>query len=305
MGWPTSSLGLLPAPISQIAASHHIFVVALDRVADYVRHQLRFGSGRRSTAQAVSASLRGRRLARDLRLACEAQLRRRLRSVRQLKAASADLAGTDCRNPGTTQGAICTVSWNCWWLRPDSRGSLHAATAAPAAASISTTAGKSQSASAPLLLVNGDPTADIRQTRDIVASGRTVTRSIAQPGKRRSQNSRGRGPRRKSVPPPAGSIRLDRRFRTGRHAAVEIRRRLVPFHGQNGRRKIGGEKWRSRPVGRRPSKSYLLVDRRSHRWLCFPWSGVLFSPGPSMMAARQFSPPGGHPILAKGRRAHV
>jgi len=93
-------------------------------------------------------------------------------AVRQLEAAHVPiLAGTDAGNPGTTQGASLHGEMELLvraGLTPIE--ALHAATAAPAEAFHLNDRGViAPGKRADLVLVSGDPTTDIRNTRDIVA----------------------------------------------------------------------------------------------------------------------------------------
>ena len=93
-------------------------------------------------------------------------------AVRQLKAEHVPmLAGTDAANPGTAQGASMHGEMELLvraGLTPVE--ALRAATASPAAAFHLDDRGQvAPGKRADLVLVNGDPTADIRHTRAIVA----------------------------------------------------------------------------------------------------------------------------------------
>ena len=166
-------------------------------------------------------------------------------AVRQLKAARVPiLAGTDAGNPGTTQGASIHGELELLvraGLTPVE--ALHAATAAASAAFHLDDRGQiAPGKRADLVLVNGDPTTDIRRTRDIVAvwkAGHPIDRE-AWKGIDRQTGGRRRQKRRCAAAAGLG-VRLDRRFRAGRRTAGEVRRWMGRFNGSTGGRQIERE----------------------------------------------------------------
>jgi len=309
MGWPTSSLGLLPAPIfPKLAASHHIFVVGtLTVLQDYVAPpaSIRIWAAdprlKPYLPPSAAAALRGT-FALPVKLSCDGAYE----AVRQLKAAHVPiLAGTDAGNPGTTQGASLHVELEL--LVRSGLTPVEALTPPPLRPrrfSISTTAGKSQSASAPTCYWSTAIRPPISaRLRDIVAVWKDGYQIRSrQPGKASVAKQFEDEAKAKSVPPPAGvGIRLGSAISNRKHAAVEIRRRLVPFHGQNGRRKIGGENGDRARWGGGQQELSCWWTGEVHRWLCVsPGRALLFSPGPSMMAPANLSARKAIQFWAKG-----
>jgi hypothetical protein len=224
-------------------------------------------------------------------------------AVRQLKAARVPiLAGTDAGNPGTTQGASLHGELELLvraGLTPAE--ALHAATAAAAAAFHLDDRGQiAPGKRADLVLVAGDPTADIRQTRDIVAvwkAGHPIDRvawkaSVAKQIEDQAKQA--------SAPAPAGSESgwiadferegaPEARFGAGWSISTD---------------QIAGGKSIAKlevvPGGAEGSKSALRVSGEVVQGFAFPWSGVMFSPGPTPMAPANLSARKAIQFWAKG-----
>ena len=288
----------------KLAASHHIFVVGTLTVLQTMC-ATSFDSDLAADPRlkpylppSAAAALRGT-FALPVKLSCDGAYE----AVRQLKAAHVPiLAGTDAGNPGTTQGASLHGELELLvrsGLTPVE--ALHAATAAPAAAFHLDDRGQiAVGKRADLLLVNGDPTADIRQTRDIVAvwkDGYQIDRAAWKASVAKQFEDEAKA---KSVPPPAGSESgwigdfeqegtPQSRFGAGWSLSTD--------------KMAGGKsvaKMEIAPGGAEASKSYLLVTGEVIAGFAFPWSGVLFSPGPSMMAPANLSARKAIQFWAKG-----
>jgi imidazolonepropionase-like amidohydrolase len=211
-------------------------------------------------------------------------------AVRQLKAARVPiLAGTDTGNPGTAEGASMHGELELLvraGLTP--REALRAATAAPAAAFHLEDRGQiAPGKRADLVLVNGDPTTDIRRTRDIVAvwkAGQKIDRDSWKVAVAKRQEVAAR-----PAPVPPGS-------EAGWIADFE----------QDGTPKTKfGVGWDTttdaRSGGRSVVKMEVVADgaNGSHGALrltgevmpgfAFPFSGVLFFPGAAPMRAANLS----------------
>jgi imidazolonepropionase-like amidohydrolase len=213
-------------------------------------------------------------------------------AVQQLKAAHVPiLAGTDAGNPGTTQGASLHGELELLvraGLTPSE--ALHAATAAPAAAFHLDDRGQiAVGKRADLLLVNGDPTADIRQTRDIDAvweAGYPIDRakwktSVAQQVEEET--------RQKTAPPPAGS-------ESGWISDFEQEGAPQAKFGSGWMistdQMMGGKSTAKMAVaagGAEGSKNALRVTGDLAAGSAVAWAGVMFSPGATPMAPANLS----------------
>ncbi|HEY1220356.1 MAG: CIA30 family protein [Bryobacteraceae bacterium] len=288
----------------KLAASHHIFVVATLTVL-----------------QTLCATSFDADLAADPRLkpylppSAESELKGTFglpaklscdgasEAVRQLKAAQVPiLAGTDAGNPGTTQGASLHGELELLvraGLTP--MEALHAATAATAAAFHLDDRGQIAAGKrADLLLVNGDPTADIRQTRDIVAvwkDGHPIDRAAWKASVAKQFEDQAKA---KSAPPPVGSESgwiSDFEQEGAPQAKFGVGWSLSTDKMAGGK---SVAKMEIAPGGAEASKSYLLVTGEVIAGFAFPWSGVLFSPGPAIMAPANLSARKAIQFWAKG-----
>ena len=288
----------------KLAASHHIFVVPTLTVlqtmcATSFDSELAADPRLAPYLPPTEAAALKRTFTLPAKLSCDGAYE----AVRQLKAAHVPiLAGTDAGNPGTTQGASVHGELELLvrsGLTPVE--ALHAATAAPAAAFHLDDRGQIAAGKrADLLLVNGDPTTDIRQTRDIVAvwkDGHQIDRSAwrASVAKQIEDDAKA-----KSVPPPAGS-------ESGWIADFEQEGNPQAKFGMGWSistdKMAGGKsvaKMEIAPGGAEASKSYLLVTGEVIEGFAFPWSGVLFSPGSAMMAPANLSSRKAIQFWAKG-----
>jgi imidazolonepropionase-like amidohydrolase len=213
-------------------------------------------------------------------------------AVRQLRAAHVPiLAGTDAGNPGTTQGASMHGEMELLvraGLTPAE--ALHAATAAPAAAFHLDDRGQiAPGKRADLVLVNGDPTADIRQTRDIVAvwkAGHAIDRAgwKAAVAKQIADEAK-----EKSAPPPPGS---ESGWISDFEQEGAPQARFGAGWSVSTDQVAGGKSVARMEVvagGAEGSGKALRVTGEAAPGYAFPWAGVLFSPGAAPMAPANLS----------------
>jgi imidazolonepropionase-like amidohydrolase len=226
-------------------------------------------------------------------------------AVRQLKAEQVPiLAGTDAGNPGTTQGAsmhgemellvragLTTVE------------ALHAATAAPAAAFHLDDRGQiAPGKRADLVLVNGDPTADIRKTREIAAvwkAGQKIDRDAwkASAAKQAEEETKA-----KTMPAPAGSESgwIADFEQEGAPRARFGSGWVVTTDAMAGGKSVA--KMEVVPGGAQGSEGALRVTGEVKEGFAFPWSGVMFSPGAAPMQPANLSRHKAIQFWAKGDR---
>ena len=156
----------------KVAAAHHIFVIGtltvLQSICGTTFDGVLTGDARlRPYLPDGSIAMMKASFSTPVKISCQGADE----AVRQLKAEHVPiLAGTDAGNPGTAQGASMHGEMELLvraGLTPVE--ALHAATAAPAASFHMDDRGQiAPGKRADLVLVNGDPTADIRNTREIV-----------------------------------------------------------------------------------------------------------------------------------------
>ena len=153
---------------------------------------------------------------------------------------------------------------------------------------------------ADLLLVNGDPTVDIRQTRDIAAvwkDGHAIDRAAWRTSVAKQYDEQTKS---KSAPPPAGS-------ESGWISDFEQEGKPQAKFGAGWSlstdRMAGGKSVAAMevaPGGAEGSKSHLRVTGEVIEGFAFPWSGVLFSPGAAVMAPANLSSKKAIQFWAKG-----
>jgi len=224
-------------------------------------------------------------------------------ALRQLQAAHVPiLAGTDAGNPGTTQGASVHGELELLvraGLTPIE--ALHAATAAPAAAFHLEDRGRiAPGKRADLVLVAGDPTIDIRNTRDIVSvwkAGHEIDRaawkaSVA--GKFAEQSAQ------KNAAAPTGS-------ESGWIADFEEpgapKARFGSGWSISTDSIAGGKSVASMEVvsgGAEGSKGALHIVGEVVQAFAYPWAGAMFSPGAQPMAPANLSARKAVTFWAKG-----
>jgi len=222
------------------------------------------------------------------------------KALRQLKEARVPiLAGTDSPNPGTTFGASLHRELELLvraGLTPIE--ALQAATSVPAAKFNLEGRGRIQPGMiADLVLINGDPTRDIKATRDIVSiwkGGRPVDRiRYQEEAKKETAVSAPSAPT-----PEYGESGL-----------------ISDFEGENIEAKFGagwmvstdafmGGKSKAEmklvPGGAKGSSKSLLVTGTVVPGSAVTWSGVMFMPGPTMMAPADLSAKKSINFWAKG-----
>jgi imidazolonepropionase-like amidohydrolase len=224
-------------------------------------------------------------------------------AIRQLKAAHVPiLAGTDAGNPGTTQGASIHGELELLvraGLTPVE--ALHAATAAAAAAFHLDDRGQIAAGKrADLVLVNGDPTGDIRLTRDIVAvwkAGHPIDREAWKATVAKQVEDQTKA---KTAAPPAGSESgLIADFeQDGAPQSKFGAGWMVSTDQMAGGKSVG--KLEVVPGGPEGSKNALRVTGEVTQGFAYPWSGAMFSPGPTPMAPVNLSARKAIQFWAKG-----
>jgi imidazolonepropionase-like amidohydrolase len=298
-------VGPASAPdFGKLAASHHIFVIPTLTVLNSIC-ATPFDSELAGDARlkpylppaAVTAMQGGFPLPAKPR--CEGANE----AVRQLKAAGVPiLAGTDVGNPGTTQGASVHGEMELLvraGLTPAE--ALHAATAAAAAAFKLDDRGQIAAGKrADLVLVNGDPTTDIRQTRDIVAvwkAGHAIDRSAWKASIAKQIEDQAK---EKTAPAPRGS-------ESGWIADFEQEGAPQAKFGAGwmvSTDQIAGGKSNGKmdvvAGGAEGSQHALRVTGEVVEGYAYPWSGAMFSPGPFPMAPANLSARKAIQFWAKG-----
>lgn len=289
---------------AKLAASHHIFVVATLTVLQTLcatSFDAELAADPRLKPYlppAEAVALQGS-FSLPVKLGCEGAYA----AVRQLKAAQVPvLAGTDAGNPGTTQGASMHGELELLvrsGLTPVE--ALQAATTATAAAFHLDDRGQiAPGKRADLVLVNGDPTVDIRQTRDIVAvwkDGHQIDRAAWKASVAKQFEDQAKT---KSAPPPVGSESgwISDFEQDGAPQAKFGMGWSISTDKMAGGKSVA--KMEIAPGGAEASKRYLLVTGEVIEGFAFPWSGVLFSPGPAMMAPANLSSKKAIQFWAKG-----
>jgi imidazolonepropionase-like amidohydrolase len=288
----------------KLAASHHIFVVPTLSVLQTIcgtkfDSELSADPLLKPYLLPTAAAAMQRTFGMAAKPSCEGANE----AVRQLKAAHVPiLAGTDAGNPGTTQGASIHGEMELLvhaGLTPVE--ALHAATAAAATAFHLEDRGQiAPGKRADLVLVNGNPAADIRATRDIAAvwmAGVEVDRAAWRASIAKQIED---GAKQKTAAPPAGSESgwiAD--FEKGALPEAKFGAGWALSTDQMAGGKSEG-KMEVATGGAEGSKSYLLITGEVKEGFGFPWSGVLFSPGATMMAAVNLSARKSIQFWAKG-----
>ena len=290
----------------QLAASHHIFVIPTLSVLQTIcatkfDSELADDSRLKPFLPIDSVSAMKNSFGLPAKVSCEGATE----AIRQLNAAHVPiLAGTDAGNPGTTQGASLHGELELLvraGLTPVE--ALHAATAATAAAFHLDDRGQIIAGKrADLLLVNGDPITDIRTTRDIAAvwkAGHSIDRGAWKASVAKQAEDQARA---KNTPPPPGS-------ESGwisdfeQEPADSPKARFGAGWILSTDQMAGGKsvaKMEIIPGGAEGSMGALRVTGEVIQGFAFPWSGVLFSPGPTMMAPVNLSTRKAIQFWAKG-----
>jgi imidazolonepropionase-like amidohydrolase len=277
----------------RIAASHHIFVVPTLTVLNTIcatsfDSELANDPRLKPYLPAAAITAMQAHFGLPVKVSCEGASE----AVRQLKAARVPiLAGTDAGNPGTTQGASLHGELELLvraGLTPAE--ALHAATAAAAAAFHLDDRGQiAPGKRADLVLVNGDPTADIRQTRDIVAvwkAGHAIDRAAWKASIAKQIEDQAK---EKNAPPPPGS---ESGWISDFEQEGAPQARFGAGWSVSTDQMAGGKSSAKMEVvagGAEGSKNALRVTGAVAEGFAFPWSGVMFSPGPAPMAPANLS----------------
>lgn len=224
------------------------------------------------------------------------------RALKQLRAGAVPiLAGTDAPNPGTTYGASLHGELELLvkaGLTP--LEALKAATSLPAAKFNLVDRGRIKPGlKADLVLVKGDPTGDIKATRNITAvwrDGVKVDREEYQIQIRQAVEAL---KRQKEAPPPAGSESgLISDFDAG-----EIKAEFGAGWMVSTDAVIGGKskaQYRLVQEGAQGSKGALLITGDLVAGSQYQWAGAMFSPGPTMMSPANLSFKKSISLWAKG-----
>ena len=212
-------------------------------------------------------------------------------AIRQLKAAGVPiLAGSDAPNFGTVHGASLHRELELLvqaGLSPTE--ALAAATSVPAATFGLTDRGRIKTGSrADLLLVQGDPVADIRATRNIVRiwkRGAALNRSDHLAA---TERSRVEEARLRDAPPPAGSdLGLVSNFEDMAPTTRFGMGWVVSTDGMAGGTSTA--QFRVVAEGANGSLGSLLVEGEVVPGYPFPWAGAMFVPGGAPMQAVNLS----------------
>ena len=288
----------------RVAAAHHIFVIPTLTVLQSIcatPYDAALADDARLKPYLPPTATAAMKRTFDMaaKMSCEGAYE----AVRQLKAAGVPiLAGTDAGNPGTTQGASLHGELELLvrsGLTPVE--ALRAATASPAAAFHLDDRGQiAPGKRADLVLVNGDPTTDIRGTRDIAAvweAGREIDRA----GWKASVTGQIEdGARQKTALPPSGS---ESGWISDFEQEGQPQARFGAGWTLSTDQMAGGKseaKMEIAPGGAEGSKSYLQVTGEVKEGFGFPWSGALYSPGATMMAPVNLSGKKAIQFWAKG-----
>jgi len=280
------------ADFGRLVASHHAFVVPTLTVLESVSGR---GGGAALAADPAIAPFLSPGGQADLNRAfpklagAAANYAAAEEAVRQLRAAGVPmLAGTDAPNPGTTHGASLHRELELLvkaGLTPAE--ALAAATSVPAQQFGLEDRGMiAPGKRADLLLVNGDPTADITATRKIAGVwklGVTVDRDSyrAEMEKQRAEASRSAGV------PPGAKPGLVSDFEDGKPSARFGAGWQVSTDSLQG----GQSKASFKVVenGAQKSKGALLIEGEVDGGLPYAWAGAIFFPGEVPMAPADLS----------------
>jgi len=294
------------ADFGKLAASHHIFVVPTLTVLQTIcgtpfDAELAEDSHLKPYLPPAEAAMMKRGFQTSAKISCDGAYE----AVRQLNAAHVPiLAGTDVGNPGTTQGASMHGEMELLvraGLTPTE--ALRAATSAPAAAFHLDDRGRiAPGKRADLVLVNGDPTADIRATRDIATvwlGGQEIDRTAWKSMVEKQIEDQAK---KKASPPPAGS-------ESGWIAdfeeapASQPKARFGAGWSGSTDQIAGGKSVAKLEVvagGAEGSKGALQVSGEVMPGFAYPWSGAMFSPGAAPMAPANLSSKKSIQFWAKG-----
>jgi imidazolonepropionase-like amidohydrolase len=288
----------------KIAAAHHIFVVPTLTVLNTIcatSFDAELAEDPRLKPYPLPTETAAMKARFDLpaKISCEGANE----AVRQLKAANVPiLAGTDAGNPGTTQGASIHGELELL-VRAGltSVEALRAATAAPAAAFHLDDRGQIVAGKrADLVLVDGDPTGDIRQTRNIVAvwkAGHAIDREAWKASAAKQTEAQTKA---KTAAAPAGSESgwISDFEQDGAPQAKFGAGWMVSTDQMAGGKSVA--RLEIVPGGAEGSKKALRVAGEVTTGFAYPWSGAMFSPGAAPMSPANLSARKAIQFWAKG-----
>jgi len=211
------------------------------------------------------------------------------------------LAGTDAPNPGTWYGVSLHGELELLvkaGLTPIQ--ALRAATSAPADSFGVKNRGRLRPGFvADAVLVEGDPTADIRATRRIVAVWKDGAR-VDRAGYLKSvEDARRAEEAAKSAPPPEyGSTGLVSDFEEGKIAAVFGAGWMISTDVFYGGKSQATMEWAAGGAG--GSKGAMKIEGEILEGAAIRWAGAMFSPGASLMAPVNLSARKGISFKARG-----
>jgi imidazolonepropionase-like amidohydrolase len=223
-------------------------------------------------------------------------------AVRKLKAAGVPiLAGTDAPNPGTLHGASIYRELELLvkaGLTPVE--ALIAATSAPAAQFRLSDRGRIEPGRrADLLLVKGDPTADIKATRNIAQIWKGGVEVDRRAYIASIENIKAEAEGLRKQPAPAGSEsgivsdfeeeKVSAKFGSGWSVSTDA----VAGGKSNAEMKAA-------PEGAQGSRGSMLITGEISPDLPYAWAGAMFSPGATVMAPANLSSKKEISFLAKG-----
>lgn len=200
------------------------------------------------------------------------------------------LAGTDTPNPGTTPGASLHRELDLLveaGLTP--MEALKAGTATPAKIFNIENRGRIQSGFiADLLLVNGDPTEDIKVTRDIAAIWKNGVKVDRKMYREAVEKEKAEMERQKAAPSPPGSESgLISDFED-----EEIKAKFGSGWSVSTDAMMGGKstaEFKRIEGGVQGSKGSMLITGNIGEGSTYKWAGAFFSPGSAMMAPANLS----------------
>ena len=220
-------------------------------------------------------------------------------ALRRLKAAGIPiLAGTDTPNPGTAFGAALHGELELLvnaGLTP--LEALRAATSLPADKfSIAGRGRIRPGAAADLVLVDGDPTAEIKATRKIVAVWKSGTR-IDREGYRQAVRAAERSFQKIPIP-EYGASGLIADFEDGKISSAFGAGWMISTDAFRGGKSEAQMMWSE--GGAVGSRGAMKIGGEIRDGFAFPWAGAAFSPGTSSNAPANLSAKSGIAFWAKG-----
>ncbi len=278
----------------QVAAAHHVFVVPTLSVLESIcKTGFNAGIGRDSNLHSYIPPAEIQTLERGFPLSANLSCKAPVEAIQQLRGAGVPiLVGSDAANPGTTQGATVHGEMELLvraGMTPEEvlRGST---SDAARAFHLDDRGLIAPGRRADLVLVDGDPTADITATRKIVAvweNGHEIDRAAwrAEVVKLNAEVASQAAAPASAAPVPGliasfddGGEKPRSAFGAGWAVTTD---RMAGGNSQAAMQLAAG--------GAEGSAGSLRVTGEVKQGFAFPWAGVLFSPGASPMAPADFS----------------